>query len=64
MAESICPICGKRVQREKAPESPFCSNRCRQIDLGRWLGQSYSIPEAEQSDSSEYPDDEDFSDAV
>ena len=25
---------------------PFCSARCRTIDLGRWLGESYSLPEA------------------
>jgi len=36
-----CPICGKTV----APElRPFCSRRCADIDLGRWLGGRYAIP--------------------
>ncbi|RDJ22835.1 DNA gyrase inhibitor YacG [Bosea caraganae] len=36
-----CPICGKpMVQRYK----PFCSSRCADIDLGRWLKGSYVVP--------------------
>ncbi len=36
-----CPICGKpRVIKHK----PFCSERCANIDLARWLGGSYRIP--------------------
>ncbi|MCV9941157.1 DNA gyrase inhibitor YacG [Boseaceae bacterium BT-24-1] len=36
-----CPICGKpAVQRFK----PFCSGRCSDIDLGRWLKGNYVIP--------------------
>ena len=36
-----CPICGKpAVARFK----PFCSSRCADIDLGRWLKGSYVIP--------------------
>lgn len=36
-----CPICGKpTVQAFR----PFCSKRCREIDLGRWLTGSYVIP--------------------
>ncbi len=36
-----CPICGKPV----APEHrPFCSRRCANIDLGRWLGGRYAVP--------------------
>jgi endogenous inhibitor of DNA gyrase (YacG/DUF329 family) len=36
-----CPICGK----PREPEfSPFCSRRCADIDLGRWLKGSYVIP--------------------
>jgi uncharacterized protein len=27
---------------------PFCSNRCAQIDLGRWLGGTYAIPAEEE----------------
>ena len=30
------------------PEFPFCSKRCKTIDLGRWLGESYTITAADQ----------------
>lgn len=40
-AAKPCPICGKpSVARFK----PFCSSRCADIDLGRWLKGSYVIP--------------------
>jgi uncharacterized protein len=40
------------------PSFPFCSARCRTIDLGRWLGETYRIPaeEPEEQFSSEEPD--------
>jgi hypothetical protein len=38
-----CPIC----RRVAAPETrPFCSERCAQVDLGRWMTESYAIPAA------------------
>ena len=36
-----CPECGKAAQERFAP---FCSARCQQIDLGRWLKGDYVIP--------------------
>lgn len=46
--ETRCPICRKPVPpREQNPAAPFCSPRCRTIDLGNWLGESYRIPIAE-----------------
>jgi len=45
-----CPVCGKRPvagTREAAPFLPFCSARCRQVDLGRWLAGDYAIPAEE-----------------
>ena len=36
-----CPICGK-PSTQKA--HPFCSTRCAQVDLNRWLGGHYAIP--------------------
>ena len=50
-----CPICGQEVRRRHtgdAPCFPFCSERCRLIDLGRWLGEGYRLP-AESEDSVE-----------
>ncbi|MGW9332681.1 DNA gyrase inhibitor YacG [Bosea sp. NPDC055594] len=47
-----CPICGKpAVQRFK----PFCSARCADIDLGRWLKGSYVIPGEAVEDLAEQP---------
>ena len=36
-----CPICGRPPVTEFRP---FCSKRCRSVDLNRWLGGSYAIP--------------------
>jgi endogenous inhibitor of DNA gyrase (YacG/DUF329 family) len=38
-----CPICKKPVSLED-PNMPFCSDRCRLIDLGNWATEKYSIP--------------------
>jgi endogenous inhibitor of DNA gyrase (YacG/DUF329 family) len=38
----FCPICKKP---ESPAHKPFCSERCAQIDLGRWLTESYRVPE-------------------
>jgi endogenous inhibitor of DNA gyrase (YacG/DUF329 family) len=49
MASYPCPICGRPVDPEHSPAMPFCSVRCRQIDLGRWLDERYSLsPEPEE----------------
>ncbi|MCK8786347.1 DNA gyrase inhibitor YacG [Roseomonas sp. NAR14] len=36
-----CPVCGKPAE---AATRPFCSPRCRQVDLGRWLTGAYVVP--------------------
>ncbi|MCC7157329.1 MAG: DNA gyrase inhibitor YacG [Bryobacterales bacterium] len=38
-----CPICGKPVSLND-PEMPFCGERCRLIDLGKWADEDYRIP--------------------
>ena len=38
-----CPICRKAVAKN-APDFPFCSDRCRTIDLGKWASGGYVIP--------------------
>jgi uncharacterized protein len=45
-----CPICGKASLQKF---HPFCSNRCAQVDLNRWLGGNYAIPAVEQDDEDE-----------
>jgi len=39
-----CAICEKQFDPATSPAMPFCSERCRQIDLGRWLREVYSVP--------------------
>lgn len=40
-----CPTCGKPVPwGDESPWRPFCSERCRLIDLGEWLGEEKRIP--------------------
>ena len=52
-----CPICEKQTSLdEKNPFRPFCCERCRLIDLGQWIEESYTIPE------SVYPDINDVED--
>lgn len=41
-AKLSCPICKKPVKRSD-PEFPFCSQRCRTIDLGKWASGEYVI---------------------
>lgn len=49
-----CPICGKATA---ADYRPFCSRRCADVDLGRWLTESYRIPaETEEEADEQEPD--------
>ena len=40
-----CPICQKENDFFAAPTGPFCSERCKLIDLGKWLGEEYRVSE-------------------
>ena len=44
MATVRCPVCEKPFDPAGATAMPFCSERCRTIDLGRWLGEEYRMP--------------------
>lgn len=48
-AQLKCSMCGKIYDREQSKLVPFCSRRCQQVDLGRWLGEDYGFP-IERSD--------------
>lgn len=48
-----CPICGKPVT---LAARPFCSKRCADIDLGRWLGEAYRIPAVENEETEDGQD--------
>jgi uncharacterized protein len=52
-----CPICGKPVQRDD-PNMPFCSDRCRIIDLGNWASGKYVIPGEALPDETHSEEDE------
>jgi endogenous inhibitor of DNA gyrase (YacG/DUF329 family) len=50
-----CPHCGKKIEwNTQNPFRPFCSARCKQIDLGAWASGSYFIAPS-TDDSSENP---------
>ena len=51
-----CPICERTFDTEQSTAMPFCSDRCRQIDLGRWLNEKYSVP-VERLDEEEFDED-------
>lgn len=39
----ICPICKTKTTWEENPWKPFCSERCKMIDLGKWVLEEYKI---------------------
>lgn len=43
----ICPVCSKT---SSAKEKPFCSSRCREVDLNRWFTGGYAVPAVELDD--------------
>ena len=45
-----CPRCGRDIQYENNPFRPFCSERCKLIDLGRWVSGTYRVPVDETQD--------------
>jgi uncharacterized protein len=45
-----CPICGKPTVEQFRP---FCSPRCKDVDLNRWFKGAYAIPAAESADDSD-----------
>jgi uncharacterized protein len=51
----LCPTCKKPVHEPKGGEElpknfPFCSDRCKLIDLGRWLDGKYQVPVVDRED--------------
>ena len=43
-----CPTCKKEIQYAGNPYRPFCSERCKLIDLGKWAGGEFRIPSKEK----------------
>lgn len=54
-----CPCCGGQVAWiAENRYRPFCSERCRQIDLGAWAAGDYCVPVVEEPEQPELPDQE------
>ena len=52
--EVRCPECGRSSPwSPDNPYRPFCSQRCKQIDLGGWASESYRVPVVERDDGAE-----------
>jgi len=54
MIRTSCPICERVMEGQSPkewPQFPFCSARCKTIDLGRWLNESYRLPVEEEDDA-------------
>lgn len=45
-----CPICEKETDEKYRP---FCSKRCADVDLGKWLNGSYAVPSTDPDDAEE-----------
>jgi endogenous inhibitor of DNA gyrase (YacG/DUF329 family) len=51
---TLCPICNRPVPPRPANRSyPFCSDRCRLLDLSKWLGEAYRIAGEHAGDGAE-----------
>ncbi len=47
----ICPQCGKETEWSlENPWRPFCSERCKLVDLGKWADEEYRIPAEKEQD--------------
>ncbi len=52
-----CPTCGRSIEwSDKSPFRPFCSERCRVIDLGAWLTEKHAIPGPENDPVPDSPE--------
>ena len=59
MTVVACPTCGKKVEWTPANKfRPFCSERCKQIDLGAWAEEKYRVPGAAPGEAQDNPLDE------
>jgi len=47
----LCPRCDTIIRWEENPYRPFCSQRCKLIDLGTWADEAYRIAGEKPSDS-------------
>jgi uncharacterized protein len=48
-----CPQCDKTTTWEENPWRPFCSERCKFLDLGKWASEDYRLPVVEDEEGQE-----------
>jgi len=58
--ETNCPTCGVSFEPSGSPAMPFCSHRCRQIDLGRWFSEEIGLPMNPEDEEVWEPEDGSF----
>ena len=51
-----CPTCKAEFATNSSDSLPFCSQRCRSIDLGRWLDEENSLPHVPDPEDDEQPE--------
>jgi endogenous inhibitor of DNA gyrase (YacG/DUF329 family) len=52
-----CPICKRPTDSDEQAEFPFCSERCKLLDLGNWASEKYVVSEPIFSEDDDEPDD-------
>ena len=52
-----CPTCQREIDWSQSPFRPFCSERCRLIDLGAWFSEERRIPDESPGATGETPAD-------
>jgi endogenous inhibitor of DNA gyrase (YacG/DUF329 family) len=61
MISTRCPVCEAEMagpDQSAWPDFPFCSSRCRLIDLGRWLGEKYRVTKDSEDSEPNIPTDQ------
>ena len=57
-SELVCSTCGERFRLSESKTPPFCSERCKMIDLGRWLDEENALPHEGGPDKGEIVEEE------
>ncbi len=55
---SRCPTCNKEIQWQDNPYRPFCSERCKLVDLGKWVNEEFRVPGKPAADQTAQADEE------
>lgn len=67
MIRGRCPVCSKTYEIasiDDLPSFPFCTERCRMIDLGRWIDGKYVIPGTAKDQKQQEENDESSADEL